>query len=102
MENHYLHTHQRLIIKIFVCLVFIQTCILNTPLQVLPSLSSSYPSLQEHTKLPAVLVQVWLHGDDDVHSSMSIYISCTYVSQFLYIGNQKNLLHNILFTACYC
>ena len=30
----------------------------NIPLQDSSSLSSSYPSLQEHTKLPGVLVQV--------------------------------------------
>ena len=42
----------------------------SSPLQDLPLAASSYPLLQEHTKLPGVLVHVWLHGDD-VHSLIS-------------------------------
>lgn len=46
--------------------------IINIPLQDLPPLSSTYPSLQEHSKLPTLLVQVWSQGDE-AHSSTSIH-----------------------------
>ena len=54
-------------------LMFTQTFHSNAiPLQDLPLLSSSYPILQEHSKLPGLLVQIWLHWDESVsHSSIS-------------------------------
>ena len=44
------------------------------PRQVLLSLFSEYPLLQEHTKLSAVSVQTCSHGDD-VHSSLATAVS---------------------------
>ena len=46
----------------------------HLPLQVLLSLFSEYPLLQEHTKLSAVSVQTCSHGDD-VHSSLATAVS---------------------------
>ena len=42
-----------------------------SPVQFLPLLSSTYPELQEHWKLPGVLTQICSHGDD-VHSLISV------------------------------
>jgi len=45
------------------------------PWQVLRSLFNIYPSLQEHSKLPGLLVHLCWHGDGDaVHSSISVDI----------------------------
>ena len=44
------------------------------PLQVLLSLLSEYPVLQEHTKLSAVSVQTCSHGDD-AHSSLATAVN---------------------------
>ena len=84
-QKYHFNTHlqKRLLVNLVLCLRFHSTQ--NIPLQIprwypLPNksplavrlvLSSTYPSLQEHTKLPGVLVQVCSHGDDE-HSSMSM------------------------------
>ena len=54
-------------------IAYIYKLTLNIQEQVLPSLFSSYPSLQMHTKLPGVLIQVWSQGED-VHSSISVFM----------------------------
>ena len=69
------------------------------PVQVLPSLFNAYPSLQEHTKLPGVLVQVCSHGDD-AHSSMSTGIKLIYeLAMYNIIAKHVQLYVQLYITA---
>jgi len=68
--------------------------IITIPLQDLLLLSSRYPLLQEHWKLPTVLAHICSHGDGDVaHSSIStnykIILSLSMMIAFNIIKNKS-------------